>query len=283
MSTAEFWRAVEAIHDPIYFHPGATERYEALGLKGFWMGYFASRSAAVGTPGPELVTALFHGFAPQRVARALPDAWAIADRDDVLAARLDAAVEAIADVVATEDLEPVVAHLDEVLARAGFAGAPLAAAHAALPRPDDPVGRLWHHATWLRELHGDAHVAVLTAAGVDGATANALAVAVGLVPPAQRESRGWSEQAWDDAYEQLHMRGWVDQWRTATDAGRAARERIEETTHRVANAAIGDREATARTIAVTGTLTRLARRIAEEGPVYYPNPTGVPHPGTDAT
>lgn len=278
VSTPEFWRAVEAIHDPVYFAPGARSRYQALGLKGFWMGYFASRAAAVGTPGPELVTALFHGFAPDKVARALPDAWRLTDRDAILTARLDAAREALTSSVGDEAVHDIVAHLDEVLRRTRFAGTPLAAAHAALDAPADDVGRLWHHATWLRELHGDAHVAVLTAAGVDGATANALAVAAGLVPPEQRESRGWDEQAWDDAYEQLHMRGWVDEWRAVTEAGRTARARIEETTHRVANAAIGDREATARAIAVTDTLVRLARQVVAAGSVPYPNPTGVPQP-----
>ena len=278
VSTPAFWQAVEAIHDPIYFTPRATARYQALGLQGFWMGYFASRSAAVGTPGPGLVTALFHGFAPERVARALPDAWEMADRDAILQARIDAAREVLADALGDVDVHDIVGHLDEVHKRTIFAGKPLAAAHAELIPPGDDIGRLWHHATWLRELHGDAHIAVLTAAGIDGATANTLASAAGLVPDGQRESRGWSEQAWDDAYEQLHMRGWVDEFRAITSEGRSARERIEGATHRVANAAIGDREATARTIAVTDALVALARQIAETGPLYYPNPTGVPAP-----
>ena len=275
MTTPGFWYAVEAVHAPVYFaDEQAVERFGALGLKGFWMGYFASRSAALGTPGPEVVTALFHGFAPTKVAKALPDAWSFADRDAVLETRLDLARDLLTPVV--DDPAPLVAHLGEVLARADFAGKALAAAHAALPVPDDPVGALWHHATALRELHGDAHVAVLTAAGIDGATANALAVAAGLVPPGQQLSRGWDDAAWDHAYEQLHMRGWVDEWRSITDAGRGARARIEETTHRVANAALGDREAVARTIAVTDTVTALATRIGEAGLVPYPNPTGVP-------
>lgn len=278
VSTPQFWHAVEAIHDPVYFSPRASARYQALGLKGFWMGYFASRAAAVGTPGPELVAALFHGFSPDKVARAVPDAWKLADRDAILTARQDAARETLTELIGDEDVHDVVSHLDEVRGRTVFAGKPLAAAHAELVPPADDIGRLWHHATWLRELHGDAHIAVLTAAGIDGATANALASAVGLVPPRQQESRGWSDQAWDDAFEQLHMRGWVDEWRAPTETGRAARDRIEETTHRVANAAIGDREATARTIAVTDTLVRLAQVIAQSGPLYYPNQTGVPQP-----
>jgi hypothetical protein len=278
MSTPEFWRAVEAVHAPVYFSADAGDRYAAIGLKGFWMGYFASRSAALGTPGPELVTATFHGFAPERVARALPDAWALASPQDVLAARLEAASTALAPVVGDTDLMSTNGHLTEVVRRATLAGRPLAAAHAALPVPDDPVGRLWHLATVLREYHGDAHVAVLTASGIDGATANALAVAAGLVPDGQQASRGWDDRSWDDAYEQLHMRGWVDEWRAITEAGRSARARIEETTHRVANAGIGDREATARTIGATPALVSIARAIEAAGAVPYPNPTAVPRP-----
>ena len=42
-----------------------------------------------------------------------------------------------------------------------------------------PLGRLWHAATILREYRGDCHVALLTSAGLDGAAANAFAVADG--------------------------------------------------------------------------------------------------------
>lgn len=278
MSTPEFWRAVEAVHAPVYFSDEVAEGFCALGLRGFWMGYFASRSAAIGTPGPELVTALFHGFAPAKVARALPDAWSLASPEDVLAARLDGARAALDPVVGGADLASTTAHLAEVVRRADLAGRPLAAAHAALPVPADPIGALWHWCTVLREYHGDAHVAVLTASGISGATANALAEAAGLVPPGQRESRGWDEQAWDDAHEQLHMRGWVDEWRVITDAGTAARARIEETTHRVANAGIGDREATARTLAAAPSLVQVAAAIDAAGAVPYPNPTAVARP-----
>lgn len=278
MSTPEFWRAAEAVHAPVYFSDQAAAGYRELGLKGFWMGYFASRSAALGTPGPQVVTAVFHGFAPDKVARALPDAWALATGGDILAARLEGARAVLGPVLGDRDLKSLNNHLAEVVGRADFAGRPLAAAHAALPVPEDGIGALWHWCTILREYHGDSHVAVLTGAGMNGATANALAEAVGLVPVGQRASRGWDEKTWDDAHEQLHMRGWVDEWRTVTDAGRAARIRIEDTTNRVANAGIGDREAMARAITATDALVEIARAIEQSEAIAYPNPTGVPRP-----
>ena len=272
-----FWRAIEAIHDVVYFAPGAKERYEALGLKGYWMGYVASRSAALGTPTPTVVTALFHGFAPAIVTRALPDAWHLASRDDILAARLDLAREALAPALEGADVAKVARELTLVTGGLDYAGKPLAAAHRDLPVPDDDLGRLWHAATVIREYRGDCHVAVLTAAGLDGATANALAVAAGLVPADQRSFRGWTEDEWTDAVGRLGTRAWVDVTGALTDTGRAARAQIEDTTDRVCAAGF-DRESTGRAITVEDAIVAIARDVERLGAVGYPNPTGVPAP-----
>ncbi|NRQ48642.1 SCO6745 family protein [Aeromicrobium stalagmiti] len=272
-----FWRAIEAIHSGVYFAPGAKERYEALGLKGYWMGYVASRSVALGTPGPITVTAVFHGFAPAIIERAVPDAWSLADRGAILAARHDLARDALAPAVEGSDVAALARTLGLVVERLDFAGKPLAAAHADLPVPDDEVGRLWHAATVIREYRGDCHVAVLTAAGIDGCAANALAVATGLVPPEQRTFRGWTDDEWESAIGRLGARGWVDVSGQITDTGRAARDQIEDTTDRVCAAGL-DREATARAITAEAPLVEIARRIEQGGAIGYPNPTGVPRP-----
>ena len=73
-----FWRSVEALNNFVYLVPEAARHYTSIGLKGSWMGYFASRSAPMGAASPELVVATFHGFAPHLVHRALPDAWRFA-------------------------------------------------------------------------------------------------------------------------------------------------------------------------------------------------------------
>ena len=82
------WRLVEAYHTLVYFAPERSEVYSALGLKGGWMGYFASRSAALGVVPPDVVTACFFGFAPRMVERALPDAWRWTTPEEAVAARL---------------------------------------------------------------------------------------------------------------------------------------------------------------------------------------------------
>lgn len=280
MTTREFWRSIEAIHDIVYFAPEATQRYADLGLKGYWMGYFASRSAALGPADPQVVTALFHGFAPSRVARALPDAWSLASPTDILAARQDAATEVLTRVLEQVEGEVDVARTADALQNLStlldLAGRPLAAAHRAAPVPTDPVGRLWHAATVLREYRGDSHVAVLTAAGLGGAEANALSAANGLVGMKQHEMRGWTDEEWIAAFGRLQQFGWVD-GTEATETGRVARERIEDATDRSCSAGL-DQEGTARAYALVPSLVPIARATEATGVMAYPNPTGVPRP-----
>ena len=272
-----FWQAVEVIHDVVYFAPDTKQRYEAIGLKGYWMGYVASRSAALGTPAPEVVIALFHGFAPRLIRRAIPDAWSMASRDDILATRLDLARDALAPGLAESDVERLAKELTAIWTSLDYAGKGLAAAHASLPVPDDPVARLWHATSVLREYRGDCHVAILTAAGLDGAAANTLAVADGRVPSSQRKMRGWTEEEWTEAYERLRRRAWTDELATITDSGRAARAQIEDATDRV-SASSFDEEAQARTITLDGPLVAAARAIEASGALQFPNPVGVRAP-----
>jgi len=272
-----FWRAIEAIHSGVYFAPGAKHAYEQIGLRGYWMGYTASRSAALGTPSPTLVTALFHGFSPALIGRALPDAWRLAARDDILTVRLEVARGTLVPALQDADIAKIAHELSLITDGIDFAGKPLAAAHRDLPAPSDDVGRLWHAATIIREYRGDCHVAVLTAAGLDGATANALSAAAGLVPPGQRTVRGWTEGEWTDAVSRLATRGWVQASGALTDTGRAARAQIEDTTDRVCAAGL-DREATGRAITVEDSIVAIARAIERVGDIRYPNPTGVPQP-----
>jgi hypothetical protein len=79
---------VESIHAVVYFAPEPQAAYSELGLKGYWRGYFASRAAPLGAAGPQLVTALFGGFAPAMVGRAVPGVWEVTSPQQVQAARL---------------------------------------------------------------------------------------------------------------------------------------------------------------------------------------------------
>ena len=133
------WRVTEPLHAMVYFVPEAAERYARFGLDAM-DGYFASRGAAFGPVGPEIVSATFYNFNPARVARALPAAWAKATPEQLVAARLEAADAALTRGLGAEVVGgPDVAEAAE-LARAAAEvaakpphGRPLFAAHAALP------------------------------------------------------------------------------------------------------------------------------------------------------
>ena len=272
-----FWQGIEVIHDVVYFAPDIRERFDAIGLKGWWMAYFASRSAALGTPGPKLVTALFYGFTPRMVERVLPDAWAMADRDVVLDTRFQLARDALTPAVSDLDIDPLATVLETVVDGLDFAGRPLAAAHASVDRPEDALGRLWWAASVLREYRGDSHVALLTTNDLDGAEANALAVADGRAPERQREARGWTEDEWTAAFTRLKRRGWVDAGQAITPDGHAFRTQLEDDTDRVSAASFTD-EMHALAEAAEDSLVELAQAIKGIGAVTFPNPTatGVP-------
>ena len=174
---------IEPLHAVTYFAPEARSALDALGYRGFWMGYFAARSAPLGTVTADVVTAAFYNFAPTRVAKALPAAWEVAPPAAALKAREESAVAALTRCGVTEDEATVVA---ELLAKATenleVGGRVLFAANQSLPWPKEPVARLWHAATLLREHRGDGHVAVLTAHGVSGRECNVLHAAAGKVP-----------------------------------------------------------------------------------------------------
>ncbi|MCW2789207.1 MAG: hypothetical protein JWQ91_3225 [Aeromicrobium sp.] len=234
-----FWFAVETIHHVVYFSPDSKAAFEEVGLRGYWMGYMASRSAALGTPGAEVVVAAFHGFAPRLVHRALPTAWTLASRDDILEARYALARATIAPGVAGVDLAALATGLQAALPGLDLSGRPLAAGHVGLPAPEDDLGAVWHAATALREYRGDSHVAVLTAAGIDGPQANVLAEAAGLAMPGQQQLRGWDDVEWEAAAAALRERGWIDGANAITEAGALARTQIEADTDRATLAGIG--------------------------------------------
>lgn len=60
----QIWQLLEPYHAVVYFDPDAKATFEAVGLKGGWMGYFASRAAPLGAVPPGVVIATFYNFHP---------------------------------------------------------------------------------------------------------------------------------------------------------------------------------------------------------------------------
>jgi Helix-turn-helix family len=236
------WSLFEPLHAVTYFAPQAREAFEAAGLRGFWRSYFAGRSAPLGPVGAAPVTALFYGFAPSMVARALPSVWQLAVPDAVLEARRAGAAEALLAAFAGVGTDGLTA--DRIAAAADLArsaalaaetgGRALGAANSALPWPDEPVDVLWHAATVLREVRGDGHVAALLTSGLTGLEALVLRGGSDLDRGLLQPARGWTDQEWDAARAELTRRGLLDDAGRITVAGRQLHEDVETITDHLA-------------------------------------------------
>jgi hypothetical protein len=231
-----FYDRFEPIHALTYFAPEVREALDDLGYRGFWMGYFAARSAPLGAVPPQVVTAVFYNFAQARVAKALPAAWDIAGPDAALRARRDSAVAALrrCGLVGDENVCTAAQLAMRAAQQTPVDGRALFAANAALPVPPDPVAALWHAATLLREHRGDTHVAVLVAEGVSGRESNVLhTLASGLPPDYMKRARHYDDAEWSACEQRLADRGLVDEG-SLTPAGRDFKDHIETTTDKLA-------------------------------------------------
>jgi len=271
-----FFDRFEPVHAVTYFAPEARTAFDGLGFRGFWMGYFAARSAPFGVVPTAVVTATFYNFAPERVAKALPAAWDVASPTEALRARQKSAVAALRRYGVTDDDAVAAAELTEKAARsAPLDGRPLFAANAALDWPDEPVARLWHAVTLLREQRGDGHVAVLSTLGVSGRECNLLHAAAGRVPKEMiMRGRDYDDEQWDHYHELLARRGLLDGHGALTDSGRDLKQHIEDTTDRLALSALDtlDDDEVERLFLA---LTPITRKVVAAGDVPAATPMGL--------
>jgi hypothetical protein len=221
----------------VYFSPYGPTAYAAVGITHPRMGYFASRSAAMGAVPAEVVIATFFNFNPTLIHRALPAAWDLASPADVLAARRHAVDQSLRQAWGEGVGGAEVREAADLARRAAERatqrpqGRPLFAAHATLEWPDEPHLVLWHAQTLLREFRGDGHVALLLTAGLDGLGALITHSATGAIPAESlRTSRAWSEQEWSDGVERLRDQGWLNEGLTLTEDGQRRRQSIEDRT-----------------------------------------------------
>jgi hypothetical protein len=230
-------KTLEPLHVISYFAPEPNAGVNALGVKGERRAYFASRSAPMGRVSLEVVVATFFNFNPVIVAKAIPSVWEITTPEAVTEARyagVDAAYRRILgdDVLGSAEMAEAAELAREATTVCKPAGRPLYAAHAALPWPTQPHLQLFHAQTLLREYRGDAHVAALTLAGLDGVEA-----LVGYAPLGQgmpvsllRATRAWSDEAWDAATARMQERGLIAEDGSLTEAGMTQRQAMEAQT-----------------------------------------------------
>ncbi len=121
-------------------------------------------------------------------------------------------------------------------------------------------------------------MAALAATGLDPCDAHLTQIAARGAPlETVAPYRGWGDGDWEAAAERLRTRGWLDADGALTPAGAAERKRIEDTTDALAAEPWRNRAGLGRLVELLAPLTA---RVLEAGGFPYPNPIGVPPPGT---
>ena len=234
---------LEPIHLVTYMSDEPTDALTALGLRdNYWDGYFAGRAAPLGRVPAEVVHAVFYNFADGEVARHIPRVWAATTPEAALAARERGSVAALKRILGDLADAPALARAADLATRAATSapteGRVLYAALRALPPPEEPVARLWHAATLLREHRGDGHIAALVVEGIGGTQAHVLH-ALSENIPAEKFGRvhHLAANRLARVVDGMRARGLIDASGWLSDAGRETKERIESVTDDLAAAA----------------------------------------------
>ncbi|MEU0949213.1 MarR family transcriptional regulator [Streptomyces canus] len=224
-----------------FFADECNEELAALGHRTYWDGYFASRAAPLGRVPAQVVHAAFYNFADGEAARHIPSAWETIPPEASVAARQRGSAASLrrilgAELAASPGLRRAADLTTKAATGAPTEGRMMYAGMRTLQVPRDPVARLWHSATMLREHRGDGHIAALLGARIGGTEAHVLsALEMGIHPP---ESFGRIHHLPNErlaaVMDGLRERGLVDKDSHFTDAGRATKHRIETLTDELA-------------------------------------------------
>ncbi|MFF0013140.1 MarR family transcriptional regulator [Streptomyces sp. NPDC005374] len=224
-----------------FFADECNEELAALGHRTYWDGYFASRAAPLGRVPAEVVHAAFYSFADGEAARHIPSAWETIPPEASVAARERGSAASLRRILGDElahspGLVRAADLTTKAAANAPTEGRVMYAGMRTLAVPSDPVARLWHSATVLREHRGDGHIAALVGARIGGTEAHILtALELGIHPP---ESFGrvhhLPKERLASVMEGLRERGLVDSEGRFTDVGRETKQRIEDLTDELA-------------------------------------------------
>lgn len=224
-----------------YFADECNEELAGLGHRTYWDGYFASRAAPLGRVPAQVVHAAFYSFADGEVARHIPSAWETIPPEASVAARERGSAASLRRILGEELVgSPGLLRAADLTTKAATTapteGRVMYAGMRTLPVPSDPVARLWHSATMLREHRGDGHVAALVGARIGGTESHVLsALDQGIFPP---ESFGrihhLPKKRLAAVMDGLRERGLVDTEGHFTDAGRETKQRIEALTDELA-------------------------------------------------
>jgi hypothetical protein len=189
----------------------------------------------------QVVHAAFYSFADGEAARHIPSAWETIPAEASVAARERGSAASVrrilgdkltdsAGLVRAADLTTKAATSAPTTGRVMYAGM------RTLPVPSDPIARLWHSATMLREHRGDGHVAALVGAGIGGTEAHVISALAADIYPAESFGRihHLPKKRLAEVMNGLRERGLIDTDGRFTDAGRETQQRIEALTDELA-------------------------------------------------
>jgi hypothetical protein len=221
------------------FTETCNEAFLAVGMRNYWDGYFAGRAAPLGPAPAEVVHAVFYNFADGEVARHIPWVWGKITPQEAIAVRERGSAAALRQMLGELADSPDLPRLNDLATRAGLSapveGRALYAGLRALDVPEEPVAKLWHAATLLREHRGDGHIAALVANGIGGTEAHVLlALSMGMRAEEFGRVHHLPRPQLAAVVEGLRDRGLVNAAGGFTDAGRETRQRIEDLTDRLA-------------------------------------------------
>ena len=220
--------ALEPIATQGWWGRSVSQRMQALGLD-FFQGYVWGRAAALGQPSAAVVAATFGVFEPDFIGAVYESALPIASRHDVLVAREQGAVDAMA-AITDPAVGEVADRLLDALVNLDVTARPLFAGLRSLPLPSDPGGRLWRAAELVREHRGDGHLAACIVEGLDPLEMNVLTeVWLGYAVGAYSGSRGYSPEVIAAAVASMNEIGLLEGAQLTVE-GTRVRERIEAST-----------------------------------------------------
>jgi hypothetical protein len=223
----------------VTFSEVPTEAFLAIGMRNYWDGYFAGRAAPLGPVPAEVVHAVFYNFADGEVARHIPWVWGRTTPQEAIAVRERGSAAALRQMIGELADSPGLIRVADLATRAGVSapteGRALYAGLRALDVPPEPVARLWHAATLLREHRGDGHNVALVAHGIGGTEAHVLlALSLGMRAEEFGRIHHLPKARLAAVVDGLRDRGLVDAAGGFTDAGRETKARIEALTDQLA-------------------------------------------------
>ncbi|MEU7748914.1 hypothetical protein [Nonomuraea sp. NPDC049158] len=223
----------------VTFSEVANEAFLALGMRNYWDGYFAGRAAPLGLAPAEVVHAVFYNFADGEVARHIPWVWGKTSPQEAITVRERGSATALRQMIGKLADSPDLVRVADLATRAAVSaptdGRALYAGLRALDVPEEPVAKLWHAATLLREYRGDGHNAALLAHGIGGTEAHVLmALSLGMRAEDFGRIHHLPEAQLATVVDGLRGRGLVDAAGGFTDAGRETKVRIEALTDELA-------------------------------------------------